>query len=51
VPQVKIQESYLKEHRENKTAEEFIANQRHEVELYYKYKQYYGYIFYIGQKV
>ena len=50
-PQVSAQEVFLKEHTGNKTAEEFIANQRHETQLYYKYKEYYGYVFYIGKKI
>ena len=50
-PQVPAQESFLKKHAGNKAAEEFIANQRHETQLYYKYKEYYGYVFYIGKKV
>ncbi|EFK07292.1 conserved hypothetical protein [delta proteobacterium NaphS2] len=35
----------------NKAAVEFIENQRHEAQLYYKYKAYYGYVFYIGKKI
>lgn len=31
-------------------AEDFIASERHEMELYNKYKAYYGYAFYIGKK-
>ena len=50
-PQVAAQEVFLKKHAGNKTAEAFIANQRHETQLYYKYKAYYGYVFYIGKKV
>lgn len=50
VPQVTVQENFLKKHVGNKTAEEFIAYQRYEAELYYKYKKYYGYVFYIGKK-
>ena len=29
----------------------FITNQRHEAELYRKYKDYYCYVFYIGKKI
>ena len=29
---------------------DLIAGQRHEQSLYDKYKEYYGYVFYIGQK-
>jgi SAM-dependent methyltransferase len=35
----------------NKTVEAFIENNRYEVALYSKYKQYYGYVFYIGKKI
>ena len=35
----------------NKTVETFIENNRYEVELYSKYYQYYGYVFYIGKKI
>ncbi|HEX2919800.1 MAG TPA: class I SAM-dependent methyltransferase [Bacteroidales bacterium] len=48
--QVKAQERFLDKHKGNKTAEEFIAMERYEMELYYKYKEFYGYAFYIGQK-
>jgi ubiquinone/menaquinone biosynthesis C-methylase UbiE len=50
-PQVKAQEIFLKKYAGNKTAEEFIANQQHEAQLYNKYKEYYGYVFYIGRKI
>jgi ubiquinone/menaquinone biosynthesis C-methylase UbiE len=50
-PQKKAQELFLKQHIGNHTAEELIKNQRHEAELYFKYKQYYGYVFYIGRKI
>lgn len=50
-PQVAAQENFLKKHAGNKTAKEFIANQRHETQLYHKYKAYYGYVFYIGKKI
>lgn len=49
-PQVKAQEEFLKKHARNKTAEELIANQHHEMQLYKKYKDFYGYVFYIGKK-
>jgi len=50
-PQATVQEVFLKKYEGNKTAEEFIANQRHETQLYFKYKAYYGYVFYIGRKI
>jgi SAM-dependent methyltransferase len=49
-PQVTAQDIFLKKYSGNKTAEEFIASERHEAQLYYKYKEYYGYVFYIGKK-
>lgn len=50
VPQVAVQEAFLKKHAGNKVAEDFIAGQRHERDLYDRYKAYYGYVFYIGEK-
>jgi len=49
-PQVSAQKNFLKKYSGNKSAEELIGNQRHEAELYDKYKKYYGYVFYIGKK-
>lgn len=49
--QTEAQELFLKKYPGNKTAEELITNQRHEKQLYDKYKQYYGYVFYIGKKL
>ncbi len=51
LPQVEAQKAFLKKHAGNKAAEGFIANQRHETQLYNKYKAYYGYVFYIGKKI
>jgi hypothetical protein len=50
-PQVAAQEKFLKKHAGDITAEELVENQRHEAELYHKYKEFYGYVFYIGKKV
>jgi len=50
-PQVAVQEAFLKKHAGNSAAEELIASQRHEVQLYNKYKEYYGYVFYIGKRI
>jgi hypothetical protein len=50
-PQVSAQENFLKKYAGNKTAEELVAYQRHEAELYYRYKESYGYVFYIGKKI
>jgi ubiquinone/menaquinone biosynthesis C-methylase UbiE len=51
VPQVKAQKAFLKKHAGEKAAEEFIRSERHEAQLYSGYKEYYGYVFYIGKKV
>lgn len=51
VPLVKAREIFLKKYAGNKTAEEFIATERYETELYHKYKEFYGYVFYIGKKI
>ncbi len=50
-PQVSAQEIFLKKYEGNKTAEDLVRSQRHEAELYRKYKEYYGYVFYIGKKI
>lgn len=49
-PQLPVQEAFLKEYAGNEAAADLIAGQRHEESLYNKYKEYYGYVFYIGQK-
>jgi ubiquinone/menaquinone biosynthesis C-methylase UbiE len=50
-PQISVQEAFLKKYAGNKTVEEYIALERHEATLYHKYKEYYGYVFYIGKKI
>ncbi|WP_340113699.1 class I SAM-dependent methyltransferase [Maribellus mangrovi] len=50
-PQVEAQEAFLQKYAGNKTAADFIANQRYEEQLFNKYKDYYGYVFYIGKKL
>jgi len=45
------QPSFLERHKGSKGAEEFIGYQQHEAELYKKYKEYYGYVFYVGRKI
>lgn len=49
--QSSIHESFLKKYSGNRAAEEFVAYQRYEAELYQKYKDYYGYVFYIGKRI
>lgn len=50
-PCSKAQEVFLKKHAGSQAAEELIAGQRHEKVLYDKYKEFYGYTFYIGKKI
>ncbi|MGQ9722542.1 MAG: class I SAM-dependent methyltransferase [Candidatus Jordarchaeum sp.] len=50
IPQVSRQEEFLQRYRGNKTVEDLIAYQRYEAQLYYKFKEYYGYVFYVGKK-
>jgi ubiquinone/menaquinone biosynthesis C-methylase UbiE len=45
-----IQPEFLKKHAGNKMAEYLVANERHEASLYAQYKNWYGYVFYIGMK-
>lgn len=44
------QECFLARHPNDVTAQRLVANQRREALLYQRYKDYYGYVFYIGQK-
>lgn len=50
-PQVPLQEAFLKKYAGNPTVESFMANERREAELYRKYKEYYGYVFYIWKRL
>jgi len=51
VPAVEARRLFLKKHAGDKAAAELMRFQEHEAELYGKYKQYYGYVFYIGRKL
>ncbi|HNX44908.1 MAG TPA: class I SAM-dependent methyltransferase [Bacteroidales bacterium] len=51
VLQAAAQETFLKKHAGNKAAEDLVANERHEARLYNRFKEYYGYVFYIGKKI
>ena len=50
-PRQSAEQALLERHPGNNTVVEYVASSKYEVELYAKYKQYYGYIFYIGKKV
>lgn len=50
-PQTAIQQPFLEKHAGNKMAQGLVDNLRHEKQLYDKYKEFYGYTFFIGKKV
>ena len=51
IPREKAEKALAEKYAGNKTAEAYIKNEKYEVELYSKYNQYYGYVFYIGKKI
>lgn len=51
VPREAALKTLSKKYAGNETVDAFIAENQYEVELYSKYKQHYGYAFYIGKKV
>jgi len=51
IPREAAGKALLEKYAGNKTVEAFIATMKYEAELYSKYKQYYGYVFYIGKKI
>jgi SAM-dependent methyltransferase len=51
IPREAAGKALLEKYTGDKTVEAFIANMKYEAELYSKYKQYYGYVFYIGKKI
>ena len=51
IPRNEINEALLKKYPENKTLTEYIQFDTYEEELFAKYKEYYGYVFYIGKKI
>lgn len=50
-PLVKAREIFLTKHAGNKTAGELIGFQHYEESLYRKYKEFYGYVFFIAKKI
>ncbi|MCD7898351.1 MAG: class I SAM-dependent methyltransferase [Bacteroides sp.] len=50
-PLVRAQEMFLDKYAGNKIAEEFVWYQRYDAELYRKYKEFYGYVFFIAKKI
>lgn len=50
-PQKARQEEFLKKYAGKKTVEDMVSLMKYEADLYSRYKQYYGYVFYIGKKI
>ena len=50
LPQKDAQRLFLERYPDNKTAAELVAIQRHEAELYSRYSDYYGYVFYVARR-
>lgn len=50
-PRERAEKTLLEKYAGNKVVDDFIKNGKYEVELYSKYKKFYGYVFYIGKKV
>lgn len=48
--QAPAHETFLNKYKDNQMAHDLVATQRHEAQMYAKYKEYYGYVFYIGKK-
>ena len=49
-PRGEVEQSLLEKHLGNKIVQAYIESSKYEEELYLKYKNYYGYVFYIGMK-
>ena len=50
-PLIRAQEMFLDKYAGNKTAEDFVELQRYDAEIYRKYNEFYGYVFYIAKKI
>ena len=46
-----FQDIFIKKYAGNKIVKDFITYERYEAKMYDKYKNYYGYVFYIGKKI
>jgi hypothetical protein len=51
IPRDAAEKAFAEKYPSNKTVEEYMESSKYEVELYSKYKQHYGYVFYIGKKI
>lgn len=51
IPREAVEKVLWQKYAGSKTAAEYFDNDKYEMELYSKYKEYYGYVFYIGKKM
>jgi SAM-dependent methyltransferase len=51
IPRTETEKKLLKKYAGNRIVEKSVAGSKYEVDLYLKYKQHYGYVFYIGKKI
>ena len=51
IPRDAAEKALLEKYAGNETVISYVEEEKYEVELYSKYKQYYGYVFYIGKKI
>ncbi len=50
-PRAEAEKTLFEKYAGNKTVAEYVENNKHEMALYQKHKQRYGYAFYIGRKI
>jgi ubiquinone/menaquinone biosynthesis C-methylase UbiE len=50
-PRTAVETTLQEQNPDNETLKEYIESSEYEIELYSKYKQHYGYVFYIGRKL
>ena len=50
-PRKEAEKQLLKKYSGNKILEALMGSTQYEVELFSKYSEYYGYVFYIGKKI
>jgi SAM-dependent methyltransferase len=50
IPRAATEKVLMEKYHGNNTVESYIQESKYEVELYSKFKRYYGYVFYIGKK-
>lgn len=51
IPREAAEKAFMEKYAGNKTVEDYIKKSKYEMDLYSKYNQHYGYVFYIGKKI